>query len=107
MVVLAGFALWENFNHIDMTPTAPVFVLGSFQACYLAIDSARMRRGPTYKPVTCSELGSLSGLFSDSKILYQGMRVIGIQGKEPEPNGRWYQVDTSDGRTLRVVEVSR
>jgi hypothetical protein len=39
----------------------------------------------------------------DSKILYQGNFVIGIQGQDRK-TGRWYQVDTTDERYIRVVK---
>jgi hypothetical protein len=41
--------------------------------------------------------------FRESNIFYKGNDVVGIQGQDSS-EGRWYQVDTTDERYIRVVK---
>ena len=107
LILLAGiivfFQLKDTFGSSRFKGFAPTLVLGNFRSCLALLETKHNHSVIGYKPKTCKDVDSILGvLFSDSKIIYNGTRVIGVQGKDRE-SGRWYQVDTSDEQVIRVA----
>jgi hypothetical protein len=103
LLPLAVFALITSAKkNLGVNEFAPLMVMSSFKSC-LAKAQVQLR---FYKKKIkkCNEVkGSMPIFFRDSNIFYQGNDVIGIQGQD-SPDGRWYQVDTTDERYIRVVK---
>jgi hypothetical protein len=105
LLPLALFAIISKARDaISFQETAPLFVIANFEECLLNLNKSFFLFIGKQRPKKCSDLknGYIS-MFKDSKILYEGNTVIGIQGQDPQTK-RWYQVDTTDERYMRVVK---
>jgi hypothetical protein len=105
LLPLALFAIISKAKDaISFQETAPLLVIANFEECLLNLNKSFFLFIGKQRPKKCSDLknGYIS-MFKDSKILYESNTVVGIQGQDPQTK-RWYQVDTTDERYIRVVK---
>jgi hypothetical protein len=105
LLPLAIFALVSKAKDaISFNETAPLFVIADFKTCLFYLNRNSIFLPTNQKPKKCNDVKeNFTPSIKDSKILYQGNFVIGIQGQDRK-TGRWYQVDTTDERYIRVVK---
>jgi hypothetical protein len=112
-LALVGVIEGIRLNHSEPVETAPMLVLSDLQRCHLMVQYSLKKQGAKFFPRTCRQARDIYAtshmaiplMLAATEIEYDQGKVVTIRGQTSE--GRWYQVDTRDGRNLKVVPVTR